>query len=55
MELAKQYQEAHEAVRAEAQNQNTKNRNEYDGDRLQRLTNALRSIGVKLIISDYSA
>lgn len=55
VELAKQYQEAHEKVRAEAQNQNTKNRNEYDGDRLQRLTNALRSIGVKLILSDYAA
>lgn len=55
VELAKQYQEAHEAVRAEAQNQNTKNRNEYDGDRLQRLTNALGSIGVKLILSDYAA
>lgn len=55
VELAKQYQEAHETVRAEAQNQNTKNRNEYDGDRLQRLTNALGSIGVKLILSDYAA
>ena len=55
VELAKQYQEAHEKVRAEAQNQNTKNRNEYDGDRLQRLTNALGSIGVKLILSDYAA
>lgn len=55
VELAKQYQEAHEAVRAEAQNQNTKNRNEYDGDRLQRLTNELGSIGVKLILSDYAA
>ena len=55
MELAKQYQEAHETVREEAQNQNTKNRNEYDGDRLQRLTNALGSIGVKLILSDYAA
>lgn len=55
VELAKQYQEAHEAVRAETQNQNTKNRNEYDGDRLQRLTNALGSIGVKLILSDYAA
>ena len=54
VELAKQYQEAHEAVRAEAQNQNTKNRNEYDGDRLQRLTNELGSIGVKLILSDYA-
>ncbi|MDD6480414.1 MAG: hypothetical protein PUF22_04010 [Clostridium sp.] len=55
VELAKQYQEAHETVREEAQNQNTKNRNEYDGDRLQRLTNALGSIGVKLILSDYAA
>ena len=55
VELAKQYQEAHETVRAEAQNQNTKNRDEYDGDRLQRLTNALGSIGVKLILSDYAA
>lgn len=55
VKLAKQYQEAHETVRAEAQNQNTKNRNEYDGDRLQRLTNALGSIGVKLILSDYAA
>ncbi len=55
VELAKQYQEAHETVRAEAQNQNTKNRDEYDGDRLQRLTNALGSIGVKLILSDYVA
>lgn len=55
VELAKQYQEAHEIVREEAQNQNTKNRNEYDGDRLQRLTNALGSIGVKLILSDYAA
>lgn len=55
VELAKQYQEAHETVRAVAQNQNTKNRNEYDGDRLQRLTNALGSIGVKLILSDYAA
>lgn len=55
VELAKQYQEAHETVRAAAQNQNTKNRNEYDGDRLQRLTNALGSIGVKLILSDYAA
>lgn len=55
VELAKQYQEAHETVRAEAQNQNTKNRDEYDGDRLQRLTSALGSIGVKLILSDYAA
>lgn len=55
VELAKQYQEAHETVRAAAQNQNTKNRNEYDGDRLQRLTNVLGSIGVKLILSDYAA
>ena len=55
VELAKQYQEAHEIVRAEAQNQNTKNRDEYDGDRLQRLTNALGSIGVKLILSEYAA
>lgn len=55
VELAKQYQEAHETVREEAQIQNTKNRNEYDGDRLQRLTNALGSIGVKLILSDYAA
>ena len=55
VELAKQYQEAHETVREEAQNQNTKNRNEYDGDRLQRLTNELGSIGVKLILSDYAA
>ncbi len=55
VELAKQYQEAHETVRAEAQNQNTKNRDEYDGDRLQKLTNELGSIGVRLILSDYAA
>lgn len=55
VKLTKQYQEAHETVRAEAQNQNTKNRDEYDGDRLQRLTSALGSIGVKLILSDYAA
>lgn len=53
--LSDQYQEAHEIVREAVRSESMKDENEYNGDKLQRLTNELGSIGVKLILSDYAA
>lgn len=53
VELAKQYQEAHEIVKKAAQEESHKNKKEYDQIKLQVLTDELKSIGVKLILTDY--
>lgn len=53
VELAKQYQEAHEIVKKAAQEEIHKNKKEYDQIKLQVLTDELKSIGVKLILTDY--
>lgn len=53
VELAKQYQEAHETVKKAAQEESHKNKNEYNQIKLQVLTDELKSIGVKLILTDY--
>lgn len=53
VELAKQYQEAHETVKKTAQEESHKNKKEYDQIKLQVLTDELKSIGVKLILTDY--
>lgn len=53
VELAKQYQEAHETVKKAAQEESHKNKKEYDQIKLQVLTDELKSIGVKLILTDY--
>lgn len=53
VELAKQYQEAHEIVKKAAQEESYKNKKEYDQIKLQVLTDELKSIGVKLILTDY--
>lgn len=53
VELAKQYQETHEIVKKAAQEESHKNKKEYDQIKLQVLTDELKSIGVKLILTDY--
>ena len=53
VELAKQYQEAHEIVKKAAQEESHKNKKEYYQIKLQVLTDELKSIGVKLILTDY--
>lgn len=53
VKLTKQYQEAHETVKKAAQEESHKNKKEYDQIKLQVLTDELKSIGVKLILTDY--
>lgn len=53
VKLTRQYQEAHETVKKAAQEESHKNKNEYNQIKLQVLTDELKSIGVKLILTDY--